>query len=98
MSFIDANASGSYGLIGQDITKNGYLDLVSFAYSGTSAGTEPGDTVSLFQAKKSGEFHKGNLERIVLEKRSAGGHTIQLIDIGNGCRTFCKYNCDGKLV
>lgn len=43
MSIIDAHASGSYGLIGHDITKNGYTDLISFAYTGSSAGKIPGE-------------------------------------------------------
>ncbi|WP_131783917.1 FG-GAP repeat domain-containing protein [Legionella gresilensis] len=43
MSIIDAKASGSYGLIGQDITQNGFTDLVSFAYSGISEGQPEGE-------------------------------------------------------
>lgn len=43
MSIIDDKASGSYGLIGQDITHNGYTDLVSFAYTGINAGQPEGE-------------------------------------------------------
>lgn len=43
MSVIDANATGSYGLIGYDINQDGFTDLVSFAYSGTSAGNPEGE-------------------------------------------------------
>ncbi len=43
MQMIDANAAGSYGLIGEDINQDGNTDLVSFAYTGTTAGSVPGE-------------------------------------------------------
>jgi hypothetical protein len=43
MDIVDAKASGAYGLVGYDITQNGYTDLVSFAYSGTTNGSPEGE-------------------------------------------------------
>lgn len=43
MNIVDANASGTYGLIGHDINQDGYTDLVSFAYSGTTTGQPEGE-------------------------------------------------------
>lgn len=43
MNIVDAKASGAYGLIAHDINQDGYTDLVSFAYSGTTSGNSEGE-------------------------------------------------------
>lgn len=70
MSIIDANASGSYGLIGQDITHNGYTDLVSFAYTGTNAGQPEGEIYWYeFQPPADGKMAPTWKKRLITKKK-----------------------------